>query len=206
MVFVFGLPLLLSALELDNKNLKGLNYARIQCEFNGVPYFKGYKSAKAEKVEEFNLVELEKKLADAGIPLAKELPRSLYNRMESKLKTAGLRVVGIRGSDDRDDSTILATVSIAAEIIPVSEDSFAALVYVTVSQWMSTWVGSENINTPVITWWQKKILTAAPADLNQAVDKACTGLIDDFVVQLTEANKDKEEEPLPGKQESKPKK
>jgi ABC-type transport system substrate-binding protein len=191
--FVFLFPRVPGALELDNKNLEGLNYARVQCEYNGVPFYKGYKSPKEQKVEEFNLEKAEATLNKAGIPIDKDHIRAVYNQMETLLKKAGIRVVEIRTSDDKAGSTILPTVSINVEVMEASGKMYFCLVSITVSKWISTWVGTENINTPMIAWWQKKMLVMAPNELNNSIEKAVKELIDDFTLQLKEANPEEEE-------------
>jgi ABC-type transport system substrate-binding protein len=191
--FVFIFPLVLRSLELDNKNLKGLNYARIQCEYNSIPFYKGYKSPKEQKVEEFNLEKAVAKLKKAGIPIDKDHIRAIYNQMETLLKETGIRIIEIRTSDDKAGSTILPTVSIHVEVMKASKKMYFCLVSITVSKWISTWVGTENINTPMIAWWQKKMLVTAPDELNTFIEKAVKELIDDFTRQLKKANPEEEE-------------
>ncbi len=190
--FVVLLPLGLGALESDNKNLKGLNYARIQCEYNGVPFYKGYKSPKEQKVEEFNLEKAKTKLSKAGIPIGKDHIRAVYNLMETLLINAGIRIIEIRTSDEKSGSTILPTVSINVEVMAASQKMYFCLVYLTVSRWISTWVGTENIQTPMIAWWQKKMLVTAPDELNNSIEKAVKELIADFTLQLEKANPEEE--------------
>ena len=193
LVFVVIFPLVSGALELDNKNLKGLNYARIQCEFNNVPFYKGYKSPKEQKLEEFNLEMAETKLSQAGIPITKNNIRAIYNQMEALLEEAGIRIVEIRTSAEKSGSTILPTVSINVEVKKASKKMYFTLVYITVSKWISTWSGTKNIRTPMIAWWQKKMLVMAPDELNNSIEKAVKELIDDFILQLKEANPEEEE-------------
>ncbi|UCH93527.1 MAG: hypothetical protein JSV88_25090 [Candidatus Aminicenantes bacterium] len=181
------------ALEPDNKNLEGMKFARIQCEFNGVPFYKGYKSPKDQETEEFNLEEVETKLSKAGIPITKDNIRAVYDRMEAQLKKAGIQVVGIRTSNDKGGSTILPTVSVNVEVMEASKKLYFTLVSLTVSKWMSTWSGTQNIRTTVITWWQKKMLAAGPKELNQSIEKVVKELIDDFILQWKEANSKEEE-------------
>jgi ABC-type transport system substrate-binding protein len=182
------------AVELDNKNLEGLNYARVQCEYNGVPFYKGYKSPKEQKLEEFNLEKAETALNKAGIPIDKDHIRAVYNQIETMLKNAGIRIVEKRTSDEKAGSTILPTISINVEVIEASKKMYFCLVSITVSKWISTWVGTENINTPMIAWWQKKMLVTAPDELNTSIEKAVKELIDDFTLNLKEANPVEEEE------------
>jgi hypothetical protein len=191
--FVFIFPQVLRALELDNKNLKDLNYARIQCEYNGIPFYKGYKGLKEQNPVEFNLGKAETTLKKAGIPITKDHIRAVYNQMEAMLEKAGIRIVEIRTSDEKAGSTILPTVSIHVEVMKASKKMYFTLVYITVSKWISSWVGTENINTPMIAWWQKKMLVTAPDELNTSIEKAAKELIDDFTLQLKQANPEEEE-------------
>lgn len=192
LLFVVIFPRVPGAVELDNKNLKGLNYARVQCEYNSVPFYKGYKSPKEQKVEEFNLEKAEAVLKKAGIPIDKDHIRAIYNQMETLLKEAGIRIVDIRTSDEKSGSTILPSVSIHVEVMKASQKMYFCLVSITVSKWISTWVGTENINTPMIAWWQKKMLVTAPDELNNSIEKAVKELIDDFTRQLKQANPEEE--------------
>ena len=189
-----GFPLLLGAMELDNKNLKDLKYTRIQCEFNGIAFYKGYKSTTAQKMTEFNLEEIKTALSEAAVPININDIRGLYKQMESGLKKAGIGIMEIRKQDEKGGSTILPMVSIAVEVLEVSKESYAALVYLTVSKWMSTWAGTRNIHTPVITWWQKKMIPTAPEDLNKTIKNTAKDLIDEFIMQFADANTEKEEE------------
>lgn len=192
--FVFIFPRVSGAVELDNKNLKGLNYARVQCEYNGVPFYRGYKSPKEKKLEEFNLEKAEAALNKAGIPIDKDYIRTLYNQMETLLKSAGIRIVEIRTSDQKSETTILPTVSINVEVMEASQKMYFCLVSITVTKWISSWVSTENINTPMIAWWQKKMLVTAPDELNNSIEKAVKELIADFTRQLKEANPEEKKE------------
>jgi hypothetical protein len=186
--FVFIFPQLSRPMGLDYRNLKGLNYARVQCEFNGVPFYKGYKNPQEQNLVEFNLKKAEATLNKAGIPIDKNHIRATYNQMETLLKKAGIRIVEIRTSDEKSGATILPTVSINVEVMEASKKMYFCLVYIAVSKWISTWVGTENINTPMIAWWQKKMLVIPPDELNTSIEKAVKELIDNFTRQLKEAN------------------
>jgi hypothetical protein len=113
--------------------------------------------------------------------------------METQLKKAGIRVVEIRTGDDNAKSTILPTVSINIEVMKASQKMYFCLVSITVSKWISAWDETEDINTPMIAWWQKKMLAAAPDELNTSIKKAVKELIDDFTLQLEQANQEEEE-------------
>jgi hypothetical protein len=192
---IFSLPA--GAVELDKKNLKGLNYVRIQCEFNGVPYYKGYKSPKDQDLEEFNAEEVEARLKETGIPLTRAYVRAVYDRMEARLSDAGVQIVEIRSRDEKNDSTILPTITIAVEVLDVSKERYFVLIYLTVSRWISTWSGTQNINTPVITWWQKSMLAAAAEELNKSIEKAVKTLTDDFLVKLKRENREEKKKEGP---------
>ena len=201
LVFVLMLAvifsLLVGAVELDKKNLKGLSYVRIQCEFNGVPFYRGYKSPKDQEVEEFNAEEAEAKLKEAGIPLTITNIRAVYDRLETRLTDAEVQIVGIRSRDEKNNVTILPTVSIEVEVLDVSKKRYFILVSLTVSKWMSTWSGTQNLHTQVITWWQKNMLAAAAEELDKSVEKAVNALIDDFLVKLKGENRKQREKKPP---------
>jgi len=192
LILLFGVlimsPLLPAAAELDNKNLKGVNYVRIKCQFNGVPFYKGYKSPLAEKAEEFNAEEAESQLKQAGIPMSKDNIRAIYEIMESSLKKAGIRILEIKNNADQKGTTIIPTLSINVDVMGASKELYFTLVQLTVSKWISTWLGAENISTRVISWWQKEMLASGPKELNETIEKAVKLLIDDFISQLKAAN------------------
>jgi hypothetical protein len=192
-------PLVGKAVELDNKNLKGIKYLRIQCEFNGIPYYKGFKSPKDQKVAEFNLEEAAGQLKEAGIPITKTNIRTLYQQLESPLIDGGVQIVKIREQKEKDDFTIIPTVSINIEILKVSEKQYFILAYLTVLKWISTWSGTQNLHTPVIMWWQKKLLAAPGDELNKILEDAASTLVGDFLVKLKEENREKEEKTDTGK-------
>ena len=179
--------------ELDKKNLKGLNYVRIQSEFNGVPYYRGYKSPKDQEVEEFNLEETETRLNKAGIPLSKDNIRAVYDQLAKRLSASGVEIVKIRNQDEKNAFTIIPTVSINVEVMAVPGERYFILVYLTVSRWISTWSDTQNLHTPVIIWWQKKMLAATKGKLNKSLAEAADTLIDDFLVKLGEENREEKE-------------
>ena len=194
-----GLTLFLGAMTPDKRYLKGLKYARIQCEFTGVPFYKGYKSPKEENMEEFNLEEAVSGLKQAGIPIGKDNIRALYDQLESMLKKTGLRIVTVKNSSDMDDSSILPTISIGVEVITAPKSLYFVRVDLTVSQWMSTWVGTENLHAPVITWWQEKMLAAEPKELNKLIETAARELCDEFTLQWLSVNPKEEPQQNTGK-------
>lgn len=185
-------PLVSTPVELDQAHLKGINYVRIQCQFNNVPYYKGYQDLKTQEMQEFNVDAVETKLKEDGIPIAKKKFQAIYNRMESKLKTGGFRILEIR----QDDSTIIPTISLNLEATAVTNDGkmYVVFLYVTVSKWISTWVGTRNIQSPVIAWWKHKIITASPGELDKSIDAAVKELLETFLAQWQEANKEEEKE------------
>ena len=189
--------------ELDNRNLKGVNYVRIRCEFNGVPFYKGVESPQAEKAEEFNAKEAENRLKELGIPISKDNIKAIYEIMESGLKKAGLGVVEIKNSPGQHQATIIPTVSVNVDILKASKELYFILVQLTVSKWISTWSGTENIHTPVIIWWQKEMLSAGPEELVEAVEKTEKQLIADFILRLKEAVEPPETEEKEGGEEKK---
>jgi hypothetical protein len=197
LVFVFisaaaSLPLASAPVEPDQALLEGINYVRIRCRFNGATYYKGYKDLKGREIQEFNAEAVETALKESGIPISKEKFRALYDRMESLLKTGGVRIVAIR----QDDSTIIPFISLSLEAKAVGSDRelVVVLLTVTVSRWISTWVGTRNIQSPMIAWWKHKIMAVKPEELDKSIDTAAGELLATFLAQWQEANKEEEKE------------
>lgn len=195
MVFIFistaaSFPLVSAPVESDQALLEGINYVRIQCQFNGVPYYKGYQDLKIQEMQEFNADAVETTLKEAGIPIAKKKFQAMYDRMESLLKTGGFRILEIR----QDDTTIIPTISLNLEAKAVTNGRklYVVFVYVTVSKWISTWVGTRNIQSPVIAWWKHKIMAVRPGELDKSIDAAVKELLETFLAQWQEANKEEE--------------
>jgi hypothetical protein len=197
LVFIFisaaaSFPSVSAPGEPDHLLLEGINYVRIRCQFNGVSYYKGYKDLKAKEIEEFNADAVEATLKEAGIPITKKKFRAMYDRMESMLKTGGFRILEIR----QDDSTIIPFISLNLEATSVTNggELYVVFVYVTVSKWISTWVGTRNIQSPVIAWWKYKIMAVRPKELDKSIDAAVKELLETFLAQWQEANKEEEKE------------
>ena len=77
LVFIFisvftSFPSVSAPVEPDQALLEDINYVRIQCRFNGVPYYKGYRDLKTREMQEFNADAVETALKEAGIPIAKK--------------------------------------------------------------------------------------------------------------------------------------
>lgn len=197
LVFIFisvftSFPSVSTPVEPDQALLEDINYVRIQCRFNGVPYYKGYRDLKTREMQEFNADAVETALKEAGIPIAKKKFRAMYDRMESLLKTGGFRILEIR----QDDSTIIPTIGLNLEATAVTNGRklYVVFVYVTVSKWISTWVGTRNIQSPVIAWWRHKIIAARPGELDKSIGAAVEELLETFLAQWQEANKEEEKE------------
>jgi hypothetical protein len=189
-VFVFVFISAAADVELDNKLLVGVNYVRIQCRFNGVPYYQGYKGIQTRDLEEYNADEAEAALKEAKIPISKKSFRDMYDRLESLLKKAGFRILEVRQGES--DSTIIPTLSLNLDAMAITpargKESYVVLVYVTVSRWLSTWIGTDDIQSRVIVWWKKKMVIAGPGELNKSIDAAVGELMEDFLARWKEAN------------------
>jgi hypothetical protein len=193
LVFAVILPLMVETLELDILNLKGMNYVRFQCEYNGIPFYKASKNPNDPNPKEFGLKEIITALKETGISIGENNIKTIYSQMEKLLKEAGIRIVDIRIGDEKSESSILPTVNMNIEVTEVSKELCFCLIYITVSKWISNWSGTENIHTPMIAWWQKKILAASPEELNNTIEKAATELMNDFIIKLKEANTQEEQ-------------
>lgn len=194
--FVF-LTIEVNPLDLDVQNLKGLKFVRLQCEFNGIDYYKGYQDMKSQKLEEFNLVNVTEKLSEAEIPISKKDIRALYSQLEKQFKKSGLEIVKMGRGGKKGGfagSTILPMISINSEIIKATEESFHILIYLTVSKWISTWVNNQTVNSHVIIWWQKKMLTVSNEELFKTISIEAKALSDELIMQLKNIGSDEEEE------------
>ncbi len=170
-----------------NPLLKDVNYVRLQCKFNGMTYYKGFRKPQDAEMIEFNLDEAETALKDAAIPITKDDIRALYQRAESQLKKAGVRLLDIRPRNSKRSSVVPA-VDLNVDIQPAAEESYVVLVYLTVSKWMSAWSVSGNVQAPVIVWWQKKALLVPTAELSAKISETAMQLAEVFQAHLAAAN------------------
>lgn len=194
----------LNAAPSDNKNLFGVNFVRIQSQFNGVAYYKGFKTIQSPQVEDFNLLEVEVKLKEANTPLNRDSIRALYSKLETVFSKEGLKIIEVRpGNQFGGGNSVIPTVSINVETAVGGNDSYFALVYLTVDKWYSTWSGSQMAQSPAIAWWQKKILVSNAKNLVPSVEGAADALISEFISSWKSANAPA---PEPPKTEEKPKK
>jgi hypothetical protein len=202
----FSLPI--GATEFNFKNLSGITNVRIQCQFNGIPYFKGFKNVQALKTEEYNMKEIETKLKDDGVPITNENIRAIYSKMESSLIKEGVRILEIRpdSSEGAPGSTIIPSVSVNVDVIKGPQESYFVLVWIEVEKWMSFWVGDKNILSPMIIWRQKKMLSVDSKGLYKSIDSASNELTGLFLSQLKSANAPVEEKKVEKKEEKKTKK
>lgn len=189
-----------TAIQLDDSNLKGVNYVRVQCSFNGIPYYTGFKGLDTEKEEDVNVERIESLYKDEKIPIARKNFRALYKLLESTLKTEKFRILEIRVRPGQDleesdaasgtGSTIIPTVSLDVEVFPFfnGHEMYVGVISVTVAKWMSSWAGTENIQTHMIAWWHKSVISVGPEELNDAITKAAGVLIENFIARWKAAN------------------
>jgi len=180
-----------ASFEWDSRSLKGIGYVRIQCSFNGIPFTKVLKTPRAPKADDINLDKLETLLTEARIPYSKEGIQRLYSRLETSLKKEGLQIVETRpGIDDSDNSTVLSTIGIfidAKEASP-KENLIAASVNFTVSNWISTWFETDNVQTHVMAWWQNRLLVMNKDKFYESLDNSIDELLKPFLAQWKIAN------------------
>jgi hypothetical protein len=55
-------------------------------------------------------------------------------------------------------------------------------------------VGTRNIQSPVIAWWKHKIMAVKPEELDKSIDAAVEELLETFLTQWQQANKEEEKE------------
>jgi hypothetical protein len=178
--FLF-LPFIHTA-EPDNKNLTGLNYVRIQCQVNGISYYKGFKNLQARQAEEFNVKELDAALKTGGFPITKDNIRAVYSKMESMLIKNNIRILDIRQEDtgENSGSSIIPTVSMNIDVMEGTKDVYFAVVWITVDKWISTWSGAQNTQFRAVIWQKKKMLAATPKELFKSIDTAVNELMSYF--------------------------
>jgi hypothetical protein len=185
------------------KHLKGITYARTRCEWNGVSFYRGYTDPLAEKAREFNLDEAENALKEAQIPLDKKNILAVHAAVEAQLKVGGIRIVEIKQSDNEENSsaTVLPTIELHFNITPLPGETgeeaaeeekephaFIASIDLTVSRSVSAWYGAENVQAPMIAWWQKKMLTIKADELNESLDGVVKELLEEFLARWREAD------------------
>lgn len=198
----------MTAIRLEDSNLKGVSYVRVQCTFNGIPYYTGFKGLDTEKEEDVNAERIESLYKDQRIPITRKNFHTLYKLLESTLKSEKFRVLEIRvrpGQDLADSSaasgagsTIIPTVSLDIEVFPFfnGHEMYVGVISVTVAKWMSSWAGTQNIQTNMIAWWHKNVISVGPDELSNAVAKAAGVLIEDFIAQWKAANTEEPDESI----------
>jgi hypothetical protein len=180
-------PVCLTGGELGNANLKGIQNLIVTAEFNGVLFEEGYADRKEEKTKELNLDEAEGKLKEDVIPITKKDIRKIYKDMESLIQKAELRVLKTKSYSKRR-STIIPTFTIRIDTMPAGEDLYFTVVHLTVSKWMSNWLGTKRIHAPVYIWSEKKMLASVPEEFLEHIQTAVTELTESFLTALKDAN------------------
>jgi hypothetical protein len=169
--------------------LKGVNYVRLRCKFNGMPYFKGYKTHLDTKMEEYFLDETADSLKKADIPISKKDIRSLYDSLEARVKDADVRILDINPGGKKK-ATLIPSLTLNIDVKTVSEGKFFILEYLTLTRWMSSWFGNESLEAPVIIWWHKKMLSADKKSFSNSIESTAKELTSRFLAHLAYANKD----------------
>lgn len=176
--------------------LKGMTFVRIRCQFNGTPYYQGYRDPREAKKEEFNANKIEREFKERNIPLVKNNIQKLYGFLETELKDNGVRIVDIQRAES-SDSTVIPTITLAVEIIRTTADIYSFSLDLTATKWMSYWAGEESVQASVIVWWQKKLEYTTAEELMATLEKAASTLLENFTTQLTYANAKTAEELKP---------
>jgi hypothetical protein len=182
--------LFLKGSELGNKNLKGIKYIITAVGFNGVTYGEGYVDEKEEAFKEFNLKEAAAKLEEDGIPVAKEAIRKLYTQINSRAGEAGLTVVKAKTYSD-EKVTLIPTLTAGIDIMKTGKaggETYFAVVHLTLTKWMSNWVGTTRILAPVYAWSAKKMAAAGSEDVTGVVEAAISELMEEFLDGVEEVN------------------
>ena len=185
--------LFLNAGELGNKNLKGIRYIIVAAEFNGVLYEKGYVDREEETVKEFNLKKAAAKLEKDGIPITQKDIRGIYGQMESLLQKAELEILAMK-KDSGEKASVIPILTVRIDTMPAAKnlDLYATVVHLTLSKWLSNWVGPKRILAPVYAWSEKRIATASAGKLTKTIATTVTELTKVFIKEWQEANPESE--------------
>lgn len=167
--------------------LKNVIYVRLKSQFNGIDYYKGVKNPRDIEIKEYNLDRVEIRLKEDTIPLDKDTVRALYSRSLELLKKAGLRVLNIH-QQDKKQTTLVPTLSLDIDAIATSDSNFVVLVDLSLSKWISTWAGTENLQAQVIVWRHKVLLTAKQDVLVGSLEEATDEVLNEFLAQIALAN------------------
>ncbi|MGE5344286.1 MAG: hypothetical protein ACM3SY_22695 [Candidatus Omnitrophota bacterium] len=176
--------------EADSRNLSGMTYVRLKCEFNGTPYFRGFKNTQSQQPEEFNIKELEAKLKGnpngPAFPLSLDHIRSFYSKLETMLTSEGIRILEVipDNSDGAGESTIIPTVNLEFDVREGTKDLYFVSMALNVDKWISSWVDDRSVQTPVLVWWQKRMVVANSKELVKTMDTTTNELIGVFLTQL----------------------
>ena len=174
--------------------LKNIIYVRVMSSYNGIDYYTGVLNPRDTEIKEYNLESVVIRLKEDTIPISKENVKSLYVRTRERLKKPGLRVLDIQ-QQDKKQATLVPTLNLAVDAIATSESNYVVLVNLSLTKWISTWAGTENIQAPVIVWWHKVLLTADGELLVNSLEEAADEVLDEFLNQLAVANPKPETEP-----------
>jgi hypothetical protein len=172
--------------------LKGVNYVRIMTQFNGASYFKGFENPRDTTIKEFNLEAVAAGLKESGIGLNNTHIQAVYDRLETNLKNAGIRILNIRPQKE-NESSVIPTIIMNVDIMAASDESYFILVYLTVSKWMSSWSGDKSVQEPVIIWWRKNMIISDGESLVTNLDQGTVDLVNGFLEHLGHANSKEEE-------------
>jgi len=185
-----GLISLQSATGPDKKMLTGMNYARIQCQMFGIPYYKALKTIESSQTEEFNVRQIESKLRENLSPIKTDNIRAIYSKLETLCTRQGILVPDIRPEDsqEKNSPSIVPTININFDSILTTNDNYVISITVTVEKWISTWDGSKNIKAPVIIWWQNKLVSTTSKDLFKSIDTQSDSLLLNLFAQIKNVN------------------
>ncbi|MCP4155588.1 MAG: hypothetical protein GY757_48135 [bacterium] len=189
-VMILSVAPLLTGSELGNQNLKGIDFLMVSCVFNGVPFYEGYIDKREEKIKEFNLDKALALLKEDHIPLSKKNIRAIYRQVNIILKEAEISILKTKAYALKK-STVIPTISVKIDVLPLAENLYFSVVHVTLSKWLSNWAAGHRYYAPVYTWSDKLMITTG-------VDE----LLADSFPSTTEGLSDIEEQ-APGKTEQK---
>lgn len=185
-----------NATELGNKNLKGIGYITTEVRFNGVSFGEAYVDEEEEEFKEYNFKAVTERLKEDAIPFKNEHIRQMYRLLELGLKDTGVQVLKMKKytGEERASTVIpVLTAHIDTRLVVNSHEFYFTVVQLTVSKWISNWVGTKRMVTPVYVWSTKKLVIGSTEDVVMTVEAAVKDVMKTFAADLKEAN----EEPKP---------
>lgn len=173
-----------------NPHLKNVNYVRIQCLINDIAVYKAYPSPRVAEKKEYNFKKAAEQFKDTSIPFTQENIQALYMFLEERLQRGGVRILDVKKPklEAQGYPTIIPVVSLDVELQEVTSEYNVMLVSLTISKWLSTWSGSEQVKGPVIVWIKKRMVVIDNDEFSPKLKETVEPLVAEFLAHLAVAN------------------